>query len=172
MLVLLKLIQSFLRTLHSDGTPAQIAAGFAIGAALGLTPLFNIHNALVIVALCLLNVSFGAGMLAMALLAPFGFILDPVFNAVGGALLNAEALRSLWEFLDNTPVFALSNFNNTVVLGSIVVWLILSAPLYFLARRAVVGYRSTLGERIRRSRAYKAVRASRLYNIYTWFQEQ
>jgi uncharacterized protein (DUF2062 family) len=38
MLALLKLIQSIIKTLHSDGTPGQVAAGMALGAALGLTP--------------------------------------------------------------------------------------------------------------------------------------
>jgi uncharacterized protein (TIGR03546 family) len=172
MLIILKLLQSFIRTLHSQGTPAQIAAGFAIGAALGLTPLFSLHNVIIVVALCIFNVSFGAGMLAMALLAPVGFILDPLFDAIGRALLlDTPALRPLWTALDSTPFFALGNLNNTVVLGSLVGWMLATVPLYFLARQAVVRYRATLGERVRRSRAYKAVRASRLYNVYSWFRE-
>ena len=65
MLVLLKLLQSLVRTLHSDGTPAQIAAGVALGAALGLTPLLSLHNLFVVAALALLNVSFGAGLLGL-----------------------------------------------------------------------------------------------------------
>ena len=51
-LLLLRLLQSFVKTLHSDGTPAQVAAGFALGASLGLTPVFTVHNAIVIAALC------------------------------------------------------------------------------------------------------------------------
>ena len=38
MLALLKLIQSLIKTLHSAGTPGQVAAGMALGSALGLTP--------------------------------------------------------------------------------------------------------------------------------------
>ena len=37
MFALLKLIQSIIKTLHADGTPGQVAAGMALGAALGLT---------------------------------------------------------------------------------------------------------------------------------------
>src|ERR1044071_6467925 len=115
MLVILKFLQSLVKTLHSEGTPTQIAAGFALGAALGLTPLVNAHNLVVICALALLNVSFGAGLLAMALFAPVGFLLDPVFDRIGRELLvDTPAMRALWERLDNTPVFALTNFNNTV----------------------------------------------------------
>ena len=171
MLTLLKLLQSFAKTLHSDGTPAQIAAGFALGAALGLTPLLNVHNVLIVGALCVMNVSFGAGMLGMAVLAPIGFILDPLFDAVGAALLRNSALSALWQTLENSPVLALANMNNTIVLGSVVIWAILSIPLYFLARRAVLSYRSRYGDRIRNSRAFRAIRASRLYTVYSWFNE-
>ena len=47
MLTLLKLLQSIIKTLHSEGTPGQVAAGIALGSALGLTPLMNLHNLLV-----------------------------------------------------------------------------------------------------------------------------
>ena len=33
MLTLLKLIQSIIKTLHSEGTPGQVAAGIALGSA-------------------------------------------------------------------------------------------------------------------------------------------
>jgi uncharacterized protein (DUF2062 family) len=39
MFALLKLVQSIIKTLHSAGTPAQVAAGMALGSALGLTPI-------------------------------------------------------------------------------------------------------------------------------------
>lgn len=62
MFTLLKLIQSLIKTLHSDGTPGQVAAGLALGAALGLTPLMNVHELVIFAAIVLLNVSFGGGM--------------------------------------------------------------------------------------------------------------
>jgi uncharacterized protein (TIGR03546 family) len=170
MLAILKLLQSLVKTLHSEGTPLQIGAGFALGAALGLTPLFNIHNLLIIVLLTMLNVSFGAGMLAMVLCAPFGFLLDPVFDRIGHALLAVPGLRPLWTSLDNTPVLALLGFNNTVVLGSFVGWLVLALPLFLLARQGVIYYRATLGERVKQTRFYHAVMGSQAYNVYRWFR--
>jgi uncharacterized protein (TIGR03546 family) len=172
MLVLLKLLQSLVRTLHSEGTPTQIASGVALGAALGLTPLISLHNLIVVAALALLNVSFGAGLLGLTLFAPVGFLLDPLFDRVGSVLLlRLESLRPVWEFADATPVVAWFNLNNTVLLGSIVGWLVLFVPIYVLARLGVIRYRATLGERIAKTRAYRAIRASRAYNVYRWFRE-
>lgn len=169
MLALLKLLQSLVKTLHSDGTPHQIALGLALGAALGLTPLVNAHNAVVLVVLMVFNVSFAAGMLGWLLFAPLGFLLDPLFHRLGEALLGAPALRGMWTALDTTPLVPFTNFGNTVVLGSVVAWLVLLIPTYLLARHAVIRYRGTYGARVREWRIVQAVTASRAYTVYRWF---
>jgi uncharacterized protein (TIGR03546 family) len=166
MLVLLKLIQSIIKTLHSAGTPGQVAAGMALGSALGLTPLMNLHNLVILSLLVLLNVSFGGGMLGWALFVPVGFLLDPLFDKIGLSLLTAPSLRPLWTDWTNTPILPFTNFNNTVVLGSVVSWAVLAIPIFFAARYGVARYRATVGERVRQSRFYKAVTASQVYNIY------
>lgn len=170
MLTLLKLFRSLVKTLHSDGSPAQIAYGVALGAALGLTPIANAHNLVVLLLLAVLNVSFAAGMLAWAVFVPVGFMFDPIFDRVGRWLLvDMTSLRGVWTTWDNVPGLALTNFNNTVVLGSVVVWLALFVPIYFAARYGVVRYRATIGEKVRNSRYYKMIEASQVYNVYRWF---
>jgi uncharacterized protein (TIGR03546 family) len=170
MLGLLKLIQSIIKTLHSAGTPGQVAAGMALGSALGLTPLVNVHNLIVFSLLVLLNVSFGGGMLGWMLFVPVGFLLDPLFHSVGLSLLESPSLRSMWTSWTNTPLLPYTNFNNTVVLGSFVGWIVLAVPIFFAARYGVTRYRATIGERVRQSRFYKAVTASQVYNIYRLFR--
>jgi uncharacterized protein (TIGR03546 family) len=167
---LIKLIQSLVGALHSEGTPGQLAAGIALGSILGLTPLFNIHNAIVFAAIVLLNVSFAGGMFGWAVFVPIGFLLDPLFDWIGHRLLLAEGLRGLWTSLYNMPVAPLTNFNNTVVLGSVVFAILFAVPLFFATRLGVVRYRATVGERVRQSRFYKAVMASKAYNVYKMFR--
>ena len=116
MLAILKLVQSLIKELHSDGTPLQIGLGAALGAALGLTP--------------------------------------------------------MWTTWFNAPLVPYTNFNNTIVLGSVVAWLVLATPIWFATRFAVVRYRATYGERVRRSRFYRAVTASQAYNVYRWFRPE
>lgn len=171
MLTFLKLLRSLVKTLHSDGSPGQIALGIALGAALGLTPITNAHNVVVLLLLAMLNVSFAAGMFAWAAFVPVGFMLDPVFDRIGRWLLiDAQALRPVWTAWDNVPGLALTNFNNTIVLGSVVAWLALFVPLYFASRYGVVRYRATIGERVKNSRYYKLLEASQIYNVYRWFR--
>jgi uncharacterized protein (TIGR03546 family) len=170
MFALIKLIQSLFGALHSEGTPGQLAAGIVLGSFLGLTPLFNIHNAVVFAALVLLNVSFAGGMLGWAVFVPFGFLLDPLFDWIGHSLLLAPSLRGLWASFYNTPIVPLTNFNNTVVLGSLVFAVLFAVPLFFATRVGVVRYRATIGERVRQSKWYRAVMASKVYNWYRMFQ--
>jgi uncharacterized protein (TIGR03546 family) len=170
MLGILKLIQSIIKALHSDGTPGQVAAGLVLGSALGLTPLLNVHNLIVFALIVILNVSFGGGMLGWALFVPLGFILDPVFDRIGASLLQTPSLRPMWTELFNTPLVPYTNFNNTVVLGSVVGWLVLTLPIFFAARYGVARYRATIGERVRQSKFYKAVTASQIYNWYRLFR--
>jgi hypothetical protein len=67
-------------------------------------------------------------------------------------------------------VLALTNLTNSVVLGSLVGWMLLAAPIFFLARSGVGWYRRTVYARYRDARFFKAVRASKLYELYRWFR--
>ena len=171
MFALIKLIQSLFGALHSEGTPGQLAAGIALGSIMGLTPLVNLHNAIVFAAIVLLNVSFAGGMLGWALFVPIGFLLDPLFDWIGHTLLlDVSFLTPVWTSLYNMPIVPLTNFNNTVVLGSLVFALLLFVPLYLMTRWAVARYRVTVGARVRQSKFYRAVMASKVYNVYKMFR--
>ena len=172
MFAIVKLIQSLLGALHSEGTPGQLALGIALGSIMGLTPLVNLHNAVVFALIVLLNVSFAGGMLGWAVFVPVGFLLDPLFDWIGHTLLFTPSLTPLWTSLYNTPIIPLTNFNNTVVLGSLVFALLFFVPLFLATRWAVTRYRATIGERVRQSRWYRALTASKVYNVYQMFKPQ
>jgi uncharacterized protein (TIGR03546 family) len=171
MLAILKFLHSLAKTLHSEGTPGQIAGGIALGAALGLTPLMNLHNAIVLVLLCIINVSFGAGLLGMAMFAPIGFMLDPIFDRVGHWILtDVTALRPFFAWIDTQPVLAYTNLTNTVVLGSVVGWLVLFVPIFIAFRIIVIRYRESLGEWFMKTRLYHALGATKIFDVYSWFR--
>jgi uncharacterized protein (TIGR03546 family) len=172
MLTIVKLLQSLVKALHSEGTPGQLAAGIALGSILGLTPLVSLHNAIVFGLIVMLNVSFPGAMLGWALFVPIGFLLDPLFDSIGHTLLFTPAFTPFFTSLYNMPVVPLTNFNNTVTLGSLVFSVVFFLPLLFAARWAVTRYRATIGERVRQSKWYRAVTASKLYNAYRLFRPE
>ena len=81
-----------------------------------------------------------------------------------------QFIESVWTALYNVPLFPLTNYNNTVVLGSMVGWAVLVLPIFLGARWAVTKYRASVAERVRRSKFMKAMKASKLYTVYRWFQ--
>ncbi len=170
-MLLFRLLQKLVRALHSDGTSGQVAAGIALGSAFGFIPLLSFANLVILVVVMLLNVSFPGAVLGWIVFAPLGFMLDPLFDATGAALLvRFPAFEPVWTALYNAPLFPLTSYNNTVVLGSIVGWAVLAVPIFFGARWGVSRYRESVAERIRRSKFMKAMKASKLYTVYRWFQ--
>lgn len=168
---IVKLIQSLVKALNSEGTPGQVAAGIAMGACLGLTPLLNLHNLVVVGVILFFRVSVPGALLGWLILTPVGFLLDPVFDVLGTALLvDNGSLQGVWGTAYNTPVVALANPTNTIVVGSFVGWVILAVPIYFAARWGVGWYRRTIYERYKDARVFRALRASKVYNVYRLFR--
>jgi uncharacterized protein (TIGR03546 family) len=108
----------------------------------------------------------------MALFTPLGFLLDPLFDRIGLTLLQAPALQGLWTDWYNIPLVPYTNFNNSVTLGSFVFWLLAAVPLYFLAKVAIARYRATYGARVMNSKFMKGLKASKVYNVYSWFRPE
>ncbi|MBM4183340.1 MAG: TIGR03546 family protein [Gemmatimonadetes bacterium] len=171
MYAIIKLIQSLVKALNSEGTPGQVAAGIAVGSCLGLTPLLNLHNLLIVGVILFFRVSVPGATLGWLVFTPAGFLLDPVFDRVGTALLvDNVALQDVWGAAYNAPVIALANPTNTIVVGSLVGWVVLALPIFFLARAAVAWYRNTIYARYKDAKFFRALRASKLYNVYEMFR--
>ena len=172
MYLILRLIQKLVSTLNSDGTPGQVGAGMAIGTVLGLTPLINLHNLVMMAFVMVFKVSFPAVMLGWFVAVPIGFALDPLFDTLGLSMLDTLMLMPLWTAVTNAPVIAFFNLNNTVVLGSLVCWIVAVIPLYFLMRWGVEKYRATIYARLQKTKVFKAIRGSKVYDLYRMFRPE
>lgn len=171
MLTLLKLLQSLVKALNSEGTPTQVAAGFALGAALGLTPLLSLHNLVFVAIIALFQVTVPGAILGWIVMTPIGFLLDPAFDAIGRVLLlDAGQLTPLWTTISNTPILSFANLNNTIVLGSLVGWCVLAVPVFLLARVGVGQYRRHVYPKIAKWKFFRALQASKVYNLYRLFR--
>ena len=168
---IVRLLQKLFRALNSDGTPGQVAAGVTLGAAIGLTPVASLHNLVFVALIFLMNVSIPGALLGWVVFGGAAFALDPIFDRVGtGLLLSEGGLQGVWATIYNTPVLAFTNLTNSVVLGSLIGWLALALPIFFGARWAISRYREKVYARYKDARAFKAIRASKLYNAYRMFR--
>jgi uncharacterized protein (TIGR03546 family) len=163
---MLKSIAKLLKVLNSETEPGQISLGFCFAMFAGFTPLMTLHNLLVIFLVCVLRVNLSAFLLGLLAFTGVAYLLDPLFNQLGILLLTAQPLEPLWTALYNIILFRLENFNNSIVMGSLVFSLILFIPLYLLLNLAITKYREHLLRWIKKSRVMQFFMASKLYRIY------
>ena len=166
-MLILKFLNKILKILRSGETPGQIAAGFILGMIPGLTPLWELHNLIVIFLIIVLNVNISMAILSFVMCSGIAYLLDPLFHGFGYWLLvDLEFLNGFWTYLYNFPVLALSHFNNTVVIGSLVGSLLLAYPVYLLVKKGVVLYRERIDAKVQNWKIVQVVKSSKLYSIY------
>ncbi len=171
MTLILKQLFDFIKLLNSDKGTNQIAAGLVCGMILGFTPAFSLQTLLVILVLFLFRIQIGAALVGSFFFAIFAYILDPVFHSVGMWVLEREGLRPLFTTLYNAPIIPMTRFNNSIVMGSAVVGLIL-APLVFVVSRALIEkYRVQVVARFEKTRFWKAVQATGFYKWYLKYEQ-
>ena len=162
----LKFFSKLIKILNEGATPGQIAGGIALGAVVGLMPSFLINLFLVFLIL-IIDVNLSAAFFSIAVFKILAYPLDPLANSIGYELLvNAGRLKPLWTALYNMPAVPFTRFNNTVVLGSFIISLVLFLPLFFLSARGVRLYREKFRQRVMESKLYKFVKLSGIYQFY------
>ncbi len=163
----LKILKDFIAILREGQTPRQVAAGFALGSMVGISPVTTLQGLLIWLVILLFDVNLGAAVLAFTLCSLGAYLLDPAFHWLGYQILTGtDGLRPLWMALYNAPVAPLTRFNNTVVMGSFVCALLLTLPIYFAFKRLVIVYRKTLGARLEKTKVYQVIRHSSLVQWY------
>ena len=164
---IIQFLAKLVKILRSAATPAQIAGGLMLGMVLGLTPLLTVHNLIVIILIIILNVNIAMAIFSFGVFSGIAYLFDPLFHDLGYALLvNVASLHGLWTSLYNIPLVALSRYNNTVVMGSLVTALILMLPLYFLTRTGVIQYRQKIESKVQKLKIMKVLKSSSIYNFY------
>jgi len=153
--------------LRAGASPSQIAGGVTLGMFLGFMPLLNLYSLLIIFLILILNVNLSMAIFSLTCFGLFSFLLDSVFHDIGYFLLvDVATLHEFWTILYNIPLFPFTRFNNTVVLGSFVTAMILSIPLFVLARIGVIGYREKLEPKIKKFKIVTVIQGSSIYKLY------
>lgn len=169
---MIRLLFKLITLIHSDRDPRQICLGLSLGMILGLTPLLSVHNLAVLLAILLFRVNISAAILSWAFFSLIAFMIDPLFHYIGLTMLTeADSLRGFWTMLYNAPIIPYTRFNNSIVMGSVIVSLLGFYPLYRLCLFMVIRYRETFMERFNQWKIVKIIKASSLYRLYTRYAE-
>lgn len=163
---MLRMLANLLKVLNSETEPGQISLAFCFAMIAGFTPFWSLHNLIVLLLVLVIRVNLSAFLLGLAFFSGLAFLLDPLFHRIGLAVLTAGPLEGLWTSLYNSTLWRLERFNNSIVMGSLVVSLLLSVPLYPALNWAIRKYRDHVMQWILRTRVMQAFTASRFYSMY------
>jgi uncharacterized protein (TIGR03546 family) len=168
---LLNQIFQFLKLLNSDKGSGQIAAGVACGVILGLTPALSLQSVLVWIILFFFRIQIGAALITAVFVAFPAYLLDPVFDSIGGAILEMDSLRATFTRMSELPIVPLTRFNNSVVMGAGAVAIALTPVVYIAARIFVAQYRAKVVARFQETKFWKGVKATGFYKWYVRYEE-
>jgi uncharacterized protein (TIGR03546 family) len=163
---MVKLLAKVFKILISETEPGQIALAVSFALVAGLTPLFSLHNLLVLFLTLVLRVNLLAFILGTGLFSTVAWLLEPVLSWIGLALLTAPPLERLWTRLYQSPLWRLEGFNNSVVMGSLATSLLLFLPVALLTISLIRRHRERLLARLRLTRALQILTASRFHSAY------
>lgn len=171
MTLLLKQIFALFNLLNSDTGTNQIAAGFACGLILGFAPMMSLQALLVLICIFLFRIQIGAALLSAFFFAFIAWIFDPVFDAVGAAILETEALRPVFTAMYNMPLIPLTRFYNSITMGAGVVSLLLAPVVFLGSKRLILVYRAKVVERFKSSRLWKMWTGTMLFKWYANYEK-
>jgi uncharacterized protein (TIGR03546 family) len=120
--------------LLANGSQRQLAVGATLGMILGLVPKDNLIAAGLFLLLLMLKVNKGVGLSAAVLFSFLGPMADPFTHKLGRLVLGYEPLQGAFAALYDAPLAPWLGFNNTVVMGSLLVGLYAAYPVYWLTR--------------------------------------
>lgn len=171
MTLILKQIFNFLRLLNSDTATNPLAWGLALGVILGFAPFFSIQTLLVVFIIFIFRVQMGGAFISAFFFKFVAFLIDHPAHLLGKKILESENLRPLFTELYNMPLVPMTRFNNSEVMGSLVISLILFPILFYVFKALILEYRELVVARFRNTKAWKLFTATQFYNWYLKYNQ-
>lgn len=163
---MLSVIAKLLKVLNSDDNPAQVALAIVFALIMGLTPLMSPHNILILLLVLFIRVNLSFFILSFALFSGLAYLLDPLSNQLGASVLQSEGLQALWTSLYQSSFWRFMAYNNTLVMGSVCLSLVLALPIYWAVIWGITRYRDKLRAKIAQTRLMLFVKGTRLFSLY------
>lgn len=171
MSLLLKQLFNFLKLLNSDTGTNQLAVGLSLGLILGFAPILSIQALAVLMLVFFFRVQLGAAFLSAFFFKFVAYLFDQPAHFLGKAILENDSLRPLFVTMYNMPLVPMTRFNNSIVMGSMVVSILLLPFAFIGFKIAILKYRATVVARFKGTKAWKAFAATKFYNWYCKYDE-
>lgn len=163
---MLTLFAKLLNILNSDARPIQIALAIALAMVAGLNSLFSLIGLITMMILFILRANLSTYFALTAVFALVSIAVAPLLSGIGETVLTAQSLQPMFTDLYNQDWFRLFGFNNTLVMGSALVSILLFIPILIAGKILVVKYREALMTFVNKFKVVQTLKASKFYQIY------
>ena len=163
---MLTMLAKLLKALNSESAPWQVALAFSMSLIVALTPMFSLHNLLVLLLAFVIRVNLSAFFLGVAAFSLLAMVIDPLSIQLGASLLTQPGLQDFWTELYQSDFWRMTAFNHTLVLGGLLLSLLAFIPVFVLSRLLIVMYRQRLLNWISRLKVVQVLKAGKFYNLY------
>lgn len=141
---MIKRFLSLFRSLNANSHPGEIAHAVSLGFILGFIPKGNLLWIFFFVFFMFVRINKGAYFLSILVAAALAPRMDPLFDSIGFFVLTQPSLSPFFSTLLAIPFVAFTNFNDTLVMGSLCASFVLYIPLYAFTRLLIRVWRKTL----------------------------
>jgi uncharacterized protein (TIGR03546 family) len=128
--LLLRPLRLMAQALTANDSPRQTAWGFALGMLVGLLPKGTLLAMALAMLVFALRVNKTAAVLAIGVFSYLGWWLDDFAHRLGAVVLLWAPARDAFTWLFDMPLGPFIGFNNTVVMGQLLIGLYLFYPAY------------------------------------------
>ncbi len=143
--------QDFRQTIEGFNTSRQLAAGVSLGMMVGLMPKDSLLTYLLALAVILSPANLltaACSAVCFHIIAPW---LTPLTHGIGINVLTLSQLEPMWERLIQLPIIPWTRFNNSVLMGSLILGLLAAYPLYWFSEKCFETYGRPLFVKLRNS---------------------
>jgi len=134
------------------GSARAIAFGFAMGMMVGLLPKGNLTAVAISTLVLATQANLASAAVAGGLFTWAATWTDPLAHRLGSAILAQPSCQTFLARLYEWPVVPWTSLNNTVVMGSLALSLVLFYPAYHLAWLLFDRYQAQIGQRLQARR--------------------
>jgi uncharacterized protein (TIGR03546 family) len=138
-----------------EGSPQAIAFGCAMGMMVGLLPKGNLTAAAISMFVLATRANLAAAALSGTAFSWAGVWTDPLAHRLGSAILTQPAWQKSFARLYELPLMPWTALNNTVVVGSLVLALVLFYPVYRVTWLLFSRHQVPVAEKLREYRIDK-----------------
>jgi hypothetical protein len=135
--------ERFAEIFRINATPGKIAAGFAVGAFIGVFPTFGLGGVLAIFLAWLFRLNYASTVLGAVIVmnpvtAPFFWGLSA---AAGAAMFAADSREILQQIKNGIIVGSIREFTLIYLAGNLIISSVVSLISYFAVKGVVTAYR-------------------------------